>query len=130
MFILSSDFWKFNDNDDDELSDNFIQEEARNGDLFSEHDEEMAEDKAKYNFAFFMILFVFGTTGAYYVFTTAKNKFFPQSNVSQYLKSKRWRYWDRSQVRFDLARVKYYWCFFLNLEILLLIYLLRNYSKG
>ncbi|CAG5109414.1 Oidioi.mRNA.OKI2018_I69.chr2.g3959.t1.cds [Oikopleura dioica] len=75
-----SDFWKFNDNDNDDLSDNLIQEEARNGDLFSDHDEEMAEDKAKYNFAFFMILFVFGTTGAYYVFTTAKNKFFPQSN--------------------------------------------------
>ena len=98
--IFSSDFWKFDndENDDDELSDNFIQEEARNGDLFSEHDEEMAEDKAKYNFAFFMILFVFGTTGAYYVFTTIKNKFFPQSNVSEYLKNKRWRYWDRSQV--------------------------------
>ena len=70
--------------------------------MFSERDEEMAEDKAKYNFAFFMILFVFGTTGSYYVFTTLKNKFFPQSNVSEYLKNKRWRYWDRSQVRITL----------------------------
>ncbi|CBY16234.1 unnamed protein product [Oikopleura dioica] len=43
----------------------------------------MAEDKAKYNFAFFMILFVFGTTGVYYIFTTVKSKFFPQSKDEQ-----------------------------------------------
>merc|ERR1712037_179722 len=68
---------------EDAQNERILQEEASNGDLFSEHDEEMAEDKAKYNFAFFMILFVFGTTGFYYVFTTLKSKFFPQSNDEQ-----------------------------------------------
>jgi len=91
--------------DSEETTDNtenekILQQEASNGDLFTEHDDEMAEDKAKYNFAFFMILFVFGTTGVYYIFTTVKSKFFPQSKVSEYLQNKRWRYWDRSQVRF------------------------------
>ena len=93
-------------------NERILQEEASNGDLFSEHDEEMAEDKAKYNFAFFMILFVFGTTGVYYVFTTLKSKFFPQSNVSEYLQNKRWRYWDRSQVRVYLVKT---WCRIVNL---------------
>ena len=41
---------------EDAQNERILQEEASNGDLFSEHDEEMAEDKAKYNFAFFMIL--------------------------------------------------------------------------
>ena len=65
----------------------------------------MDEGKAGYNFAFYMILFITIFTGGYYAYGKIKDKFFPQSTVSDYVK-KKWRYWDdrRSQVH------KYIWC--------------------
>jgi len=59
----------------------------------------MDEGKAGYNFAFYMILFITIFTGGYYAYGKIKDKFFPQSTVSDYVK-KKWRYWDdrRSQV--------------------------------
>ena len=65
----------------------------------------MDEGKAGYNFAFYMILFITFFTGGYYAYGKIKDKFFPQSTVSDYVK-KKWRYWDdrRSQVH------KYKWC--------------------
>ena len=76
--------------------------EQREEEIF---DEAMDEGKAGYNFAFYMILFITIFTGGYYAYGKIKDKFFPQSTVSDYVK-KKWRYWDdrRSQVH------KYIWC--------------------
>ena len=42
----------------------------------------MDEGKAGYNFAFYMILFITIFTGGYYAYGKIKDKFFPQSTVS------------------------------------------------
>ena len=65
----------------------------------------MDEGKAGYNFAFYMILFITFFTGGYYAYGKIKDKFFPQSTVSDYVK-KKWRYWDdrRSQVYTTLVK--------------------------
>ena len=67
----------------------------------------MDEGKAGYNFAFYMILFITIFTGGYYAYGKIKDKFFPQSTVSDYVK-KKWRYWDdrRSQVYTNLVQNK------------------------
>ena len=59
-------------------------------------DEAADAERSQYNFAFFMIVFIFVATGGYYAYGKIKEKFYPQS-VSQYF-SKKWRYWDNPQV--------------------------------
>ena len=56
-------------------------------------DEAEDAERSEYNFAFFMIVFIFIFTGGYYAYSKIKEKFYPQS-VSQYVISKKWRYWD------------------------------------
>ena len=86
--------------------------EQREEEIF---DEAMDEGKAGYNFAFYMILFITFFTGGYYAYGKIKDKFFPQSTVSDYVK-KKWRYWDdrRSQVYTRLVKNKCFYVFLPN----------------
>jgi len=68
-----------------------------------EFEDTLGEDKANWNFAFFLIVFVIVVTGVYYVVNLIRTKCCPK-NVSfkEYL-SKRWRYWDGDEVRVVIA---------------------------